>query len=171
MGSAGATRGTFLWMAQQSGGIYGTWRTTNGGASWTQVDRNEHPHGYAQAYQPDASGVIYMAGAYSQLGWGVLRSADYGVTWQHVGSTDNQRVVYGTPRYLYSSYSYPTGLGATNGPSFQLASQPGTGAWNSPGTPAAMRQGATSAAIGFDGARYHIVTGNYGAGLWKYIEP
>jgi hypothetical protein len=170
-GSAAATRGTFLWMAQQSGGVYGTWRTTNAGGSWVQVDKNEHPHGYAEAYQPDANGVIYIAGVYSDLGWGVLRSTNYGVTWSHVGSNGNQRVVYSTPKAVYSSYSYPTGLGATDGPSFQMAAQPGNGAWTSPATPAAMREGAAQAAVTFDGTRYTVVTANYGAGLWLYIEP
>ena len=170
-GSAAATRGTFLWMAQQSGGVYGTWRTTNAGGSWVQVDKNEHPHGYAEAYQPDASGVIYVAGVYSNLGWGVLRSTDYGVTWSHVGSNGNQRVVYSTPKAVYSSYSYPTGLGATDGPSFQMSAQPGNGGWTSPATPTAMREGAAQAAVTFDGTRYNVVTANYGAGLWLYIEP
>ena len=170
-GSAAGTRGTFLWMAQQSGGVYGTWRTTTGGASWVQVDKNEHPHGYAEVYQPDASGVVYMAGVYSQLGWGVLRSTNYGVTWSHVGMNSNQRAVYGTPKAVYSSYSYPTGLGASDGPSFQFAAQPGSGAWSSPATPAAMREGAAQAAVGSDGTRFYVVTANYGSGLWLYVEP
>jgi hypothetical protein len=170
-GSAAGTRGTFLWMTQESGGIYVTWRTTNAGASWVQVDKNEHPHGYAEVYQPDASGVVYMAGVYSPLGWGVLRSTNYGVTWSHVGMNGNQRVVYGTSKAVYSSYSYPTGLGAADGPSFQVAAQPGTGAWSSPATPAAMREGAAQAAVGSDGTRFYVVTANYGAGLWLYVEP
>ena len=63
-GNAATTRGTWLWLAPQSGGIYGTWRTANGGASWVQVDKNEHPHGSSQIYQPNNNGVVYMAGAY-----------------------------------------------------------------------------------------------------------
>lgn len=170
-GSASSTRFTWLWMAQQSGGIYGTWRTTNAGVAWTQVDKNEHPHGFAEAYQPGASGVVYIAGAYSQFGWGVLRSADYGVTWAHVGSSGNQRVIFGTPTRVYSSYSYPTGLGASDGPSFQVAPQPGTSGWVSPVTPAAMTQGASQVAVTTDGTRYYLISANYGAGLWLYLEP
>jgi hypothetical protein len=170
-GAAATTRGTWLWMAQQSGGVYGTWRTTTGGAIWTQVDKNEHPHGFAEAYQPGTNGVLYIAGAYSQLGWGVLRSADYGVTWAHVGSSDNQRVVFGTPSRVYSSYGYPTGLGASDGPSFQVAPQPGTSGWTSPSTPAAMKQGGSQVAVSTDGTRSYLISANYGAGLWLYIEP
>ncbi len=170
-GSAASTRGTWLWMAQQSGGVYGTWRTTTGGASWTQVDKNEHPHGFAEAFQRGTDGVIYIAGAYSQFGWGVLRSTDYGVTWAHVGSSGNQRVVFGTPTRVYSSYSYPTGLGASDGPSFQVAPQPGISGWISPATPAGMKQGASQVAVSTDGTRYYLISANYGAGLWLYIEP
>ncbi len=170
-GTASGSRGTWLWMAQQSGGVYGTWRTTNRGASWTRVDLNEHPHGFAEAYQPDANGTVYIAGAYSARGWGVLRSTDYGVTWSHVGMTANQRVVYSTPSNVYSMYSYPTGLGATDGPSFQTAAQPGNGGWSAPATPPAMRQGGSQVAVSTDGQRYYIVSAAYGAGLWLYIEP
>jgi hypothetical protein len=170
-GDAASTRRTWLWMAQQSGGVFGTWRTTDGGAVWVQVDKNEHPHGLAELYQPAATGVLYMAGAYSRHGWGVLRSADFGVSWVHVGSTGNQRAVFGTPRRLYSSYSYPVGLGASYSPAFQMAPQPGIAGWTSPTTPAAMREGAAQAAVTSDGTRFYLVTANYGAGLWRYIEP
>jgi hypothetical protein len=170
-GTATTTRSTWLWIAEQSGGQFGTWRTTNGGTSWTQVNRNEHPVGYAEAFQQDASGVMYMAGFYSLEGNGVLRSTDFGVTWAHVGNSSNQRVVFGTLKNMYSSYSFPSGLTGADGPSFQLAPQPGTGTWVSPATPAAMKEGGAQVAIGFDGTRYFFVTANYGAGLWLYIEP
>ena len=170
-GNPATTRTTWLWIGEQSGGLFGTWRTTNGGLSWTQVSRNEHPVGYAEAFQLDASGVIYMAGFYSLEGNGVQRSTDFGVTWTHVGSSTNQRVVYGTPKNMYSSYSFPSGLNGADGPSFQLAPQPGTGTWASPATPAAMKEGAAQVAITNDGTRFIFVTANYGAGLWLYIEP
>jgi hypothetical protein len=43
------------------------------GASWVQEDKNEHPHGASQIYQPDNNGVVYMAGAPSAVGWGVSK--------------------------------------------------------------------------------------------------
>ncbi len=170
-GSAATTRTTWLWIGEQSGGQFGTWRTTNSGTTWTQVSRNEHPVGYAETFQLDASGVMYMAGFYAVEGNGVLRSTDFGVTWAQVGNSGNQRVVFGTPKNMYSSYSFPSGLNTSGGPSFQLAPQPGTGTWTSPTTPAAMRQGAAQVAITNDGTRSVFVTANYGAGLWLYIEP
>ncbi len=105
-GNAATTRGNWLWMGQQSGGIYGTWRTSNGGTAWTQVDKNEHG-GAPQIYQPDNNGVVFMAGAYSALGQGVLRSSDYGQTWIHVGLDANEAVVFGTSQYVYAMYGYP----------------------------------------------------------------
>ena len=171
-GNATTTRSTWLWMSQQSGGLYGTWRTTNGGATWTQVDKNEHPHGFAEIYQPDASGVVFMAGQYSNTGGaGVLRSTDYGVTWTHLGRQVDTRVIIGTTKGLYSSYGFPSGLNTSLGPNFQLAAQPGTGTWSSPATPPGMMQGASQIATGFDGTHNFLISANYGAGLWLYIEP
>ena len=40
-----------------------------------------------------------------------------------------------------------------------------------PGTPAEMRQGAAQAAVTSDGTHGVIVTANWGAGLWRYVEP
>ncbi len=170
-GTAATTRSSILWIGEQSGGLYGTWRTTTSGTSWTQVDKNEHPVGYAEVFQPDASGVMYMAGFYSDRGAGVLRSSDFGLTWIQVGANENQRAVWGTSRNVYSSYSFPRSLDASDGPSFQTAPQPGTGTWTRPATPPAMRQGAAQVAIGFDGTRNYFVTANFGAGLWRYVEP
>lgn len=172
-GSSTTTAQTWLWMAQQSGGIFGTWRTTNGGASatWTQVDTNEHPHGSSQVYQPGPGGVLYMAGAYSSLGWGVLRSTDLGVTWTHVGGTGNQGIAFGTPKNVSSMISNPAQGNAMFDPGWETTPQPGTGAWTTPGTPAGMTNGAAIMAVTNDGTHNILVGANWGAGLWRYVEP
>ncbi|MEO6238613.1 MAG: glycoside hydrolase family 44 protein [Vicinamibacterales bacterium] len=167
-GSAASTASTFLWLAQMAGGAVGTWRTTNGGASWTRVDSNEHPHGTSQLYQ-DANGVAYMAGVYSSLGWGVLRSTNYGQTWSHVGSTANGAVVYGTPNYVYSQWSWACGH-CTTPPDAQRAAQPALTGWSAAATPSGMTAGAAQAAVVFDGTRYVVVTANWLAGIWRYVE-
>ncbi len=170
-GTASTTRGTWLWIAQQSGGTFGTWRTTNSGATWVQVDQNEHPLGAAQIYQPDNNGVVYMAGLSSALGWGVLRSGDYGQTWTHVGMSNNETVVIGTSKNVYSMYGIPVGPGGSSNPVFELASQPGTGAWIAPGTPNALSQGAAQMAVVNNGTNNILVGAMWNNGVWQYIEP
>jgi hypothetical protein len=103
-GNPATTAKTWLWTAQGTGGLIGTWRTSNGGVTWVRVDGNEHPQGQMQIYQPDASGVVYMPGIYSKLGAGVLRSTDFGETWIHVGTAMYQAAVFGSPNHVYAMY-------------------------------------------------------------------
>ena len=169
-GNASTTRNTWLYMAQGTGGTVGTWRTTNGGSSWTQVDTNEHPHGDGQIYQPDNNGVVYMAGIYSNLGWGVLRSTDYGQTWTHVGNTGSAAVVFGTPNNIYSDYSWACG-NCTVDPGFQTAPQPGINGWASMTTPSGMSMGPAQTATVFNGTNYIIIGADWLSGIWRYVEP
>jgi hypothetical protein len=166
-GNAAATRGTWLWIGEETGGIYGTWRTANSGATWVQVDKNEHPLGAAQIYQPDTSGVVFMAGANSALGVGVLRSADFGQTWTHVGLTSNETVVFGTSKNVYSMF----GSTGPADPAFEVAAQPGTGTWVMPGTPAGLTQGSAQVSAVNDGTHNVFLGAMWNAGLWRYIEP
>jgi hypothetical protein len=171
-GDAASTRTMWLWMGQVAGGIYGTWRTTNSGATWTKVDKNEHPHGVEQIYQPDNNGVLYMAGSYSDLGNGVLRSTDYGQTWTHVGSSAaGEAVVAGTSKNVYSMFGYPIGLGQSTGAAFEIGAQPGTGTWVPPSVPSGMFQGPGQIQVVNDGTHNILVGAMHNAGLWRYIEP
>jgi fibronectin type 3 domain-containing protein len=170
-GNAASTRTTWLWLAQESGGVYGTWRTTNSGTAWVQVDKNEHAHGLTQLYQPDNNGVVYMVGAYSVLGWGVLRSSNYGQTWSHVGPNSNESTVFGTPKNVYAMFGYPSGPGGTSDPAFEIAAQPGTGSWVAPGTPAGLTQGSATVAVVNDGTHNILVGAMWNNGVWRYIEP
>jgi hypothetical protein len=166
-GTAAQTRVTWLWMGAPSGGMVGTWRTTNSGGTWTRVDSNEHTTGVTQTFQPDTGGVMYMAGVYSALGWGVLRSTDYGVTWAHVGEATQEAIVFGTSKNVYAMY----GWGNPADPVFEMTAEPGTGTWTAPGTPAAMTLGPSQAAIMNDGKNNVFLTANFNGGVWRYIEP
>jgi hypothetical protein len=170
-GTASSTRGTWLWLAQVSGGLYGTWRTANNGASWVHVDKNEHTAGAGQLYQPDNNGVIYMPGQYSDLGSGVLRSADYGQTWAHVGLPFAETVVFGTSKNVYAMFGVPIGPGGVSDPVFEAASQPGNGTWVKPGTPPALTQGSAQIIVVNDGTHNIFVGAMWNSGLWRYIEP
>jgi len=48
---------------------------------------------------------------------------------------------------------------------------PGTVGWASLPTPQALSQGPTMATVTTDGTYHIFVTANYGAGLWRYVEP
>ena len=170
-GNAITTRGTWLWIGEQSGGLNGTWRTADSGLTWVQVDQNEHPLGAAQIFQPDSNGVVYMAGSNSILGQGVLRSADYGQTWTHVGLTNNESVVFGTSKNVYAMFGFPAGPGGTFDSSFELAAQPGNGTWAAPGTPAGLTQGAAQISGVNDGSNNVLLGAMWNSGLWRYIEP
>jgi len=170
-GNASTSRATWLWMAQASGGAYGTWRTANSGGQWTQVDKNEHAHGASQLYQPDKNGVIFIAGVYSDRGWGVLRSTDYGQVWAHVGNNGAQVVVAGTSKNLYAMSGGPVGIGGVVASGFQIGAQPGTGSWVMPGTPAGLAQGSAQIAVTNDGTHNILLSASWNSGLWRYIEP
>lgn len=168
-GSSATTRNTWLYMAQGTGGVVGTWRTSNGGASWQRVESNEHPHGNAQIYQTSPGGALYMAGVYGTQGWGVYRSTDLGQTWTHQGNGSSEAIVFGTPNNVYAAFGWACGFGCNVDPSIQAAPQPGT-SWTSVARPSGMGQGPAEAAITFDGSSYIVVTANWGAGLWRYVE-
>jgi hypothetical protein len=162
------TATTWLWLAQSS--AIGTWRTSNGGTSWKNVETNSHPGGLMQIYQPDTSGVVYMGGLYSTQGFGVFRSTDFGVTWMHYGATNLQeRIVFGTPKYVYAMMGNEVS-GQGSDPALQMAPQPGT-AWTSPPQPPGMTQGPLQATVTSDGTHSIILLAGWKSGLWRYVEP
>jgi fibronectin type 3 domain-containing protein len=168
-GNASTTRETWLFMASAVHHV-GTWRTTNGGSTWAQVDANES-FGSAQIYQPQNDNVIFMAGTGSSLGAGVLRSHDYGQTWTHQGVTGNESVVLATSKNFYAMAGAPVGISGSLAPDFEVASQPGTGTWVEPGTPAALNQGTGQIATVNNGTHNILVGAMYNSGIWRYVEP
>ena len=168
-GDPATTADTWLWTAEGTGGKIGTWRTADAGATWTRVDSNEHPYGQMQIYQPDTTVVLYMPGIYSVLGSGVLRSTDFGQTWRHVGNTFGQAVVFGTPKTAYAMYAWACG-GCNLDPNLQAAPAPGITGWERVPRPPEMAIGAAQTATVFDGTNHIIVTANWRAGLWRFVE-
>jgi hypothetical protein len=112
-----------------------------------------------------------MAGNYSALGAGVLRSRDYGLTWNRFGLGGSEALVFGTSKNVYAMYGFPVGPGGSINPGFQVAAQPGTGTWVAPGTPAGLAQGPAQVGIVNDGAHNVFVGAMFNSGLWRYIEP
>jgi hypothetical protein len=168
-GTASTARTTWLYTAQVTGGTFGTWRTSNGGASWTRVESLEHGHGTMNLFQ-DSSGALFMAGSYGSSGHGVYRSTDYGRTWRRVGISMPGAVVWGTPSRVYTGYSWACG-DCNVAANFQSAPAPGTSGWTRMTQPSAMAMGPAAVAVTFDGTRYIVITGNWRSGLWRYVEP
>jgi hypothetical protein len=162
-GLAATTRTTWLTQSQWASNTSGIWRTADGGGTWSQVAAaNEHQHGSSQMYQP-GNGVIYAPSVNPD---GVFRSTDYGQTWSQVNST-LENAVFGTPNQIYADNSFAS----AGGSSANVISSPTSGTQWSTLTPVAgMSNGSKRAAVTFDGSHYIIVSGNWLAGLWRYVE-
>ncbi len=168
-GSATTTRTTFLFVAQDT--PYGTWRTTDDGSTWTEVDQATHPHGAAQIYQPDTTGIVFLPEIYSNHGSGILLSKDYGQTWSSLVSNGGETVVAGTAKNLYSMFSWA--CGCQIGANYETSPAPGTssGTWASQSVPSLMGDGAAQIAVSNDGSHNILVSANWIYGLWRYVEP
>jgi photosystem II stability/assembly factor-like uncharacterized protein len=167
-GRADTTRDNWIWIAEFTGGKIGTWRTSDGGRTWTQVESNEHPHGQMQIYQSNNGGV-FMPAFHSDLGAGVFRSADYGRTWTRVGIAMDQAAVFGTPKRVYAMHAWACG-GSILDPALQFAPQPGISGWVRMSTPPEMAIEPAQAATVFDGTHYIVLTANWRGGLWRFVE-
>ncbi|MFV0309213.1 MAG: WD40/YVTN/BNR-like repeat-containing protein [Desertimonas sp.] len=168
-GDPSTTRDTFLWLAQSTDGSTGTWRTTDGGATWQQVETIEHPHGGGQHYQPEG-GVVFLAGQHGTDGSGVYRSTDSGETWERIGIEADAAVVTGTSDRLYAGYSWACGHCEVPA-NLQTAGFPGDSSWSEIDQPSGMPMGPIRMATTFDGERHIVITTNWMAGLWRYVEP
>jgi len=168
--SAATTSGTWLTMAQWDNMTSGIWRTTDSGAHWTQVLKTlEHGHGASQIYQ-DGKGVIIASGS-GHVQSSIWRSSDFGMSWSPVKSGDTtQNAVFGTPNFVYATLP----VAFTTGQEQHLQRSPTTDGVNwsdwAPVAPSGMTNGAKRAAVTYDGTHYIIVTGNWLAGIWRYVE-
>jgi len=186
--SSGGTANTWLWMAQDT--PYGTWRTTNGGTNWTQVNTATHSHGSSTIYQPGTAGVIFLPNIYGSCSnsigtyvtcpsggpssgnaTGLLYSSDYGQTWPtFLGANTEETVTVATSKNVYTAYGYPIGVGSTS-LNFEYAAQPGTGSWSAPSSPTNPSQGPGQIAVVNDGTHNILIGAFHNVGLWRYIEP
>jgi hypothetical protein len=169
-GSAPVTRKTWVTVPQWGNNTDGMWLTTSGGSAWSRVNDIEHVHGCSQVCNA-GGGVLYAAGMSVNPGTGVFRSMDAGATWSKVDDS-KENGVFATKNHLYASYGWATGAAMYNdgAPRLSVAAATGSG-WVSVNAPTGMWNGAKRAATSFDGTHYVIVSGNWGAGLWRYIEP
>src|SRR6266566_5371137 len=164
-GDPATTRTTWLTQAHWNRNAEGMWRTADAGATWAHVQPAlEHMHGSSQIYQA-GNGVIYAA---SVTPSGVFRSNDFGRAWTQV-SFVLANAVYATATTLYSSSGWAS-QGSLS-PSLMTAPAPSGTPWSPAAAPLAMSNGAKRVAVTFDGSRHILVSGNWLAGLWRYVEP
>lgn len=150
----------------------GTYRGVRSGSTWpwtwtwTKVSNQQHFHAYHQLFNDHENGVLYSGGAF-----GIERSTDKGLTWQHVSDTYSS-CINGTGTKLYSTANYATG--GEWGPWLMVADR-ATGTdwklWQNQGRPDGMTNGWGWSSVGFDGKHYVVLGGNWLAGIWRYVEP
>jgi hypothetical protein len=146
----------------------GTWRGVRSGStwpwtwSWTRVSDQQRFHGSHQVYVDPKDNVIFNGGAF-----GIEKSTDVGLGWTSVAS-ELSGVVIGTPSALYSSTNYASKGGFA--PRLQRSDTKGE-RWVADPTPEGMSNGAHSAVVTCDGSHHILLTGNWLAGIWRYVEP
>ena len=156
------TSSVWIAVSQWDTNTNGVWRTEDSGLTWTHVNNNEHFHGCSQVVRT-ADGSLYLPGSQ-----GILRSTDLGKTWTTATSTAANTVV-GTASFLYANFGWANQSG-WDANMLRADASNGTN-WASYITkPAAMTNGSKRSAVSFNGTHYVVVSGNWLAGLWRYVE-
>jgi len=157
------------WIAIAEGwgpGAPGSFVTTNSGASWTRVGQYGKAHGNEQVTYLDANGTLYLAAME-----GIYKANSPYLSFTQVDTGAAQSVI-GTPNYLYASYGWAS-LGGVPPALRRAPASTGT-PWDSnyTATPSGMTNGAMGAAVSYNQStgKYVIVTGNWAAGIWRYVE-
>jgi hypothetical protein len=155
---------------------YGQWpggggmrHTTDGGASYEKVGDFQHFHGCATGFFP-GDGVGYLAATLSDGGsgdTGLMKTTDGGASWNKIGN-GNANAIIGTGTNLYANWGWANA--GENDENMQTATRAADTSW-SPMNSGSMTNGTKGAAVSFDGEHYVIVSGNWNAGVWRYIEP
>ena len=130
----------------------GFWRTSDGGATFTQVVKDNYmQHGGGGIYR-SASGVIYAGGTPH-----LMRSADDGVTWDStLGPSSGYNAVIGDGTTLYTAPVF--------GPRMLTAPEADGATWTD--YPAAPSLSSGPFEFAYDSANNIIYAGMWGEGLW-----
>jgi photosystem II stability/assembly factor-like uncharacterized protein len=152
------TSTTWLLVSQRTD-VSGTYRTDDSGATWSKVSDVEHSHGGSQLHV-GANGLVYLPGE-----TGIVRSTDFGKTWTQVANLTDNSVVQ-TKKFLYAMNGGYDQLNLLRSPVDDGAT------WSSYGDPPAeMYKGTKRVAVATDGKHAVMVSGNWDAGIWRYVEP
>jgi len=147
---------------------HGTMLTTDSGKTWSKVGDMQHVHGAEQIFIDPNNSDIYVP---SHNGvQGVYRSTDNGATFKQV-STGQGAAVVATDSTLYSIDS---GASTDGNPPNPFTSPRADGTkWTAMTFPSAMTNGTKRAGVAQDpvSKKWVIVSGNWNAGIWRYLEP
>lgn len=134
----------------------GFWRTTDAGATWTQVTPTNIAHGGGTIYYT-RTGTLYASGEKT------LRSTDNGATWQdlNVGSS---WCVHGDGTTLY------TGAPFSSGQTFKISAETDGTAWSA-SRPSTNIDGPFEMA--YDAVNGIMYSSNWSSGVWalKIVHP
>ncbi len=141
----------------------GTWRTTDGGASFVKTNGSYHQHGGCQVYQ---SGDVY----YSCGTPGVWRSTDAGASWTNVSSIlPYTQGLVGDGRFIYAEQAvaglFPPPFAAYNSTLYAPES-PGDSGWALFGTQK-LSNGAKRMAA--DRMHHIIYAAAWGSGVYRLV--
>jgi photosystem II stability/assembly factor-like uncharacterized protein len=157
-------QGHNIWFLKTSGSwLLGTqsagyWRTTDFGATWAQVTKENMAHGGGQLYK--TKGGLYFAAAVN----GVLKSTDDGVTWTiSSGNPKYTTAVYGDGNLLYTHQAYA-------GPADTFYSSPETDGmtWTPFGS---LKTDQGPFEMAFDAQNRILYSASWGAGIFALKVP
>jgi hypothetical protein len=155
---------TAILISQDNGGI---WRGTKSGSTWTWTNIDPdivHYHGVSFPFYDVPNDLIYMPHKE-----GISVSDDTGLTWDEVSASPAD-CIWATATKLYAATSAPTQ--DTYTPNIRMATRSATPTFGSPSNPAGMDNGPRTAALTTNPAdQTVVVTSNWLAGLWRWVEP
>lgn len=156
---------TFYVLSGQSEPQDGLWRTTDGGATFTEPALIDHPHGGGgTATTADGFFVVAVNGVY--------KSTDGGTSFTHVatGTADKYSSITATAKAVYASAGFPSG--GSWGPGLMHAPITAgvTGAFVNDATPSGMLQGANRCLAFNDGVNTGIICSCWNGGIWRFAE-
>jgi hypothetical protein len=102
---------------------------------------------------------------------GIYKSTDYGVTWDQL-TDKSQGVVTGGKKHLYASVGVGyIKAGDPYDPRLITAPIDDDKNWTEMERPPGMFDGAKRIAVTYDNEHEIVISGNWHAGIWRYIQP
>jgi hypothetical protein len=149
---------TWLWESQSNG----IWRTTDSGATWTQLSTNQAGHGGGQLYRAK-DGTFYLA-----VNEGALRSPD-GITWTLVTIDNPMAGLVGDGTTLYISKGFPWNQGQGPAPYQPFWTSPESDGQHWTQMPSPMLSNGGGMLV--DPAHHLLYSTDEYAGFWRVVLP